>query len=152
MGNKRTRVTKGKRSSGLRRATGTECRKAASRAEAPDHQARKTIARESRRIPLHRAENAEQSAAGTSGRRGLPTDGKPEPLLTLRAAVILMAALLVSGMTGILTYFASASLPEAYLAAGPACVAVITLLNAIIGLRGAGPGEAQGNGLRQGTP
>ena len=58
---------------------------------------------------------------------------RPEPLLTLRAAVILMAALVASGVTGILTYLASASLPEAYIAAGSACVAVITLLNAIIG-------------------
>jgi hypothetical protein len=57
----------------------------------------------------------------------------PEPLLTLRAAVILMAAMIASGTTGILTYLASASLPEACLAAGPACAAVITLLNAIIG-------------------
>ncbi len=54
-------------------------------------------------------------------------------MLTLRAAVILMAALVASGVTGILTYLASASLPEAYLAAESACAAVITLLNAIIG-------------------
>jgi hypothetical protein len=71
---------------------------------------------------------------GTSVTKGKkdPING-PEPLLTLRAAVILMAALVASGVTGVLTYLASASLPEAYLAAGSACVSVITLLNAIIG-------------------
>jgi hypothetical protein len=67
----------------------------------------------------------------TKQRKGAPD--RTEPLLTLRAAVILMAAMIASGVTGILTYLASASLPEAYLAAGPACAAVITLLNAIIG-------------------
>jgi hypothetical protein len=59
--------------------------------------------------------------------------GAPRPLLTLRAAVILMAALAASGITGILTYLASASLPEACLAAGSSCAAAITLLDAIIG-------------------
>jgi hypothetical protein len=67
----------------------------------------------------------------TKGEKG-PVS-RPEPLLTLRATVILMAALIVSGVTGILTYLASASLPVACLAAGPACAAAITLLNAIIG-------------------
>jgi hypothetical protein len=57
-----------------------------------------------------------------------------QPLLTLRAAFILLVALLVSSATGVLTYLATASLPGAFLAAGPACAATITLLNALIGL------------------
>lgn len=59
--------------------------------------------------------------------------GSPRPLLTLRAAFILLVALLTAGAAGVLTYLASASLPAAFLAAGPACAAAITLLNAIIG-------------------
>jgi hypothetical protein len=60
-------------------------------------------------------------------------ENKDEPLLTLRAAFILTAAVLVSSVAGILTYFVSASLPEAFLAAGPTCAGVVTLLNAIVG-------------------
>jgi hypothetical protein len=60
---------------------------------------------------------------------------QPGPLLTLRAAVILMASLLAATASALLTFFATGSLPEAFLAAGPAGAAVITLLNAIIAQR-----------------
>jgi hypothetical protein len=66
-------------------------------------------------------------------KRSEGAEGSPEPLLTLRATVILMASLIISGITGILTYLESASLPEACLAAGPACAAAVMLLNVIIG-------------------
>jgi hypothetical protein len=55
-----------------------------------------------------------------------------EPLLTLRAAFILLTATVASGAAGILTYLASASLPAAFLAGGSACATAITVLNAII--------------------
>lgn len=70
-------------------------------------------------------------ARPAKGRKGA-ADMK-EPLLTLRAAFILMAAMIASAVTGVLTYRASASWAEAYLAAGSACAAAITLLNAIVG-------------------
>jgi hypothetical protein len=60
-----------------------------------------------------------------------PPDG-PGRLLTLRSAVILGAALLAGLATGTLTWLATASLPVALLAVGPACAASVTLLNAII--------------------
>jgi hypothetical protein len=58
---------------------------------------------------------------------------KPGPLLTLRASVILMAALLAAAASGVLTFLTTGSLPEAFLAVGPALAAAITLLNAIVG-------------------
>jgi hypothetical protein len=56
------------------------------------------------------------------------------PLLTLRAAFILSAALATAAVGGILTYLAVGKVPEAFLAAGGAFAAAITLLNAIVGL------------------
>lgn len=61
-----------------------------------------------------------------------PPDG-PGPLLTLRSAVILGAALLAGLAAGTLTWLATASLPDAFLALGPACAGSVTVLNAIIG-------------------
>jgi hypothetical protein len=61
-----------------------------------------------------------------------PPDG-PGPLLTLRAAVVLGAALLAGLTAGTLTWLATASLPDALLALGPACAGSVTLFNAIIG-------------------
>ena len=58
---------------------------------------------------------------------------RPVPLLTLRAAFILMMAVLASGITGVLAYLTSKSLPGAFLAAGAACATTITVLNVIIG-------------------
>jgi len=57
----------------------------------------------------------------------------PGPLLTLRSAVILGGGLLAGVATGTLTWLATASLPVALLAVGPAGAGSITLLNAIIG-------------------
>ena len=54
------------------------------------------------------------------------------PLLNLRSAVILGAAVLVSAVAGILTYLLAHSLPAAFLAAGPAFVGSVALFNAII--------------------
>jgi hypothetical protein len=68
-----------------------------------------------------------------SGRIVVLGDGGRVPLLSLRSAFILTVALLASTVTGALTFLMSASLPGAFLAAGPACVTVIMLLNAIIG-------------------
>jgi hypothetical protein len=76
------------------------------------------------------AKETEPPASGTAQNGDHPGCGRPRTLLDLRAAFIFLAALLVSGTTGVLTYLISASLPEACLAAGPACAAVITLLNA----------------------
>lgn len=79
------------------------------------------------------ADVAHQVRAYSSHEHAQVAASKNEPLLTLRAAFILSAALLVSSTAGVLTYFVSASLPEAFLAAGPTCAGVVTLLNAIIG-------------------
>lgn len=56
------------------------------------------------------------------------------PLLTLRAAFILTVALATAAAGGILTYLTTDRAPEAFLAAGTAFAAAITLLNAIVGL------------------
>jgi hypothetical protein len=71
------------------------------------------------------------SARGVFTKREAAEAG-PWPMLTLRAAVILMAALLTATASGLLTFLATASLPEAFLAAGPPSAAAIALLNAII--------------------
>jgi len=70
------------------------------------------------------------SSGGTPA--ACPPDG-PGPLLTLRSAVILGAALIAGLATGTLTWLATASLPAALLAVGPACAGAVMLLNAIIG-------------------
>jgi hypothetical protein len=64
--------------------------------------------------------------------RGPSTDDR-DPLLTLRAAFILMAALVVAGVVGALTYLTSGSAPGAVLAAGSATGAAIPLLHGIVG-------------------
>lgn len=55
-----------------------------------------------------------------------------DTLLTLRAAFILAAALIVAAAAGVLTYLMTGSAPGAVLAAGPAVAAAIALLNGII--------------------
>ena len=62
-----------------------------------------------------------------------PSPDGPRPLLTLRSAVILGAALLAGLAAGTLTWLATASLPAALLAVGPAGAGCVTVLNAIIG-------------------
>jgi len=57
----------------------------------------------------------------------------PAPLLTLRAAFILTAALVTAAVGGILTYLMAGKASEAFLAAGGTFAAAITLLNAIVG-------------------
>ena len=90
-----------------------------------------------------RSKQANSVKRKTSGKPQAATRQKPaaacrtagsgtRALLTLRSAFILTAALAVSATAGVLSYLASASLPAAFLAAGPACAAVITLLNAVI--------------------
>lgn len=61
---------------------------------------------------------------------GLPPSHRA--LLTLRAAVILSAGLVVGLATGSLTYFAVHNLPEAVLASIPACAGAIKFLDALI--------------------
>jgi hypothetical protein len=70
------------------------------------------------------------SPAGNLAAR--PPDS-PGPLLTLRSAVILGAAILAGLAAWTLTWLATASIPAAFLAVGPACAGSVTLLNAIIG-------------------
>lgn len=56
----------------------------------------------------------------------------PPTLLSLRAAVIFMAALLIAGAAGLLTYLTQHSQGQAVLVAGAAFVSSIGLLNEII--------------------
>lgn len=56
-----------------------------------------------------------------------------DPLLTLRAAFILMAAAIAAGVAGVLTFLMNGSAPGAALAAGSAIATVIALLNHIVG-------------------
>jgi hypothetical protein len=63
--------------------------------------------------------------------RGSSTDDR-DALLTLRAAFILLAAVIVAAAVGVLTYLMTGSGPGAVLAAGPAIAAAILLLNGIV--------------------
>ncbi|ROO86926.1 hypothetical protein EDD29_4510 [Actinocorallia herbida] len=56
-----------------------------------------------------------------------------EPLLTVRAALILGLALIVGGTAGALAVWAGGALPEALLTAGAAAAGTISLLHQIIG-------------------
>lgn len=56
----------------------------------------------------------------------------PPPLLTIRAAVVLLLAALTAIGAGLLTYFARRSIPEALLAAGAAGGAAIGVFNRLI--------------------
>jgi hypothetical protein len=55
------------------------------------------------------------------------------PLLTLRAALILIAALVIGAVAGGLGYLAGARLAEAVLTGGGAFGAAVALLNTLIG-------------------
>lgn len=70
--------------------------------------------------------------AGGHPDRGSSTDDR-DPLLTLRAAFILTAALIVATAAGVLMYLMTGSASGAALAAGSAIAAAITLLNGIVG-------------------
>jgi len=59
--------------------------------------------------------------------------GGSGPLLSLRSAVILGESALIAACAGELAYLMAASLPAAFLAAGPTFAGSVTLLNAIIG-------------------
>lgn len=83
--------------------------------------------------PARRKTANQRNTQRRDGQYAHRADFRPGPLLTLRAAFILMAAVVASGAIGFLAYLASASLPEAFLAAGSACATAIMVLNAIIG-------------------
>lgn len=57
----------------------------------------------------------------------------PDPLLTVRATVILLLALIVGAAAGGLTYLAHRSLPGAVLVGGSATGGAILLFNTMIG-------------------
>jgi len=57
----------------------------------------------------------------------------PDPLLTVRAAVILLMALIVGGFAGALAYLAHRSFPDAVLAGGSAMGGATLLFNSVIG-------------------
>ena len=61
------------------------------------------------------------------------TADAPSPLMTLRTAFILAAASVAAAVAGVLTYLATASLPDSFLAVGPAAAGALTLLHGIIG-------------------
>jgi hypothetical protein len=104
------------------------------RTKAPGAARRKKTNRPAQRKQGAGEATADQADVPHSSRVHKPgAANKDESLLTLRAAFILTAALLVSSVAGVLTYFVSASLPEAFLAAGPTCAGVVSLLNAIVG-------------------
>ena len=79
-----------------------------------------------------RRKSAKGNAHGTPDRGGA-NDDDGDPLLTLRAAFILVTAVVVAAAAGVLTYLMTGSAPEATLAAGPAIAAAIVLLNGIVG-------------------
>ncbi|WP_345475899.1 hypothetical protein [Actinoallomurus oryzae] len=56
----------------------------------------------------------------------------PPALLTLRAALVLLLAVLTGAVAGTLTYFARRSIPEALLAGGAATGGAIGLFNRLI--------------------
>jgi hypothetical protein len=64
-------------------------------------------------------------------RQDLPVEHGP--LLTLRAALILIAALVIGAAAGILAYLAGARPAEAVLTGGGAFGATVALLNTLIG-------------------
>jgi hypothetical protein len=57
----------------------------------------------------------------------------PEPLLTVRAAVVLLLALIAGGVAGVLGYLVHRSFPDAVLVGGSAAAGAIVLFNSVIG-------------------
>jgi hypothetical protein len=57
----------------------------------------------------------------------------PEPLLTVRAALILLLALIAGAAAGALTYLGHRSVPAAVLVAGSASGGALMLFNSLIG-------------------
>ena len=69
----------------------------------------------------------------TGGRKSEPSDaGGRRPLLTLRAAVILLSALIAGAVAGVLAYLATHNPAAAVLAGGSAFVGAIKLLDTLI--------------------
>jgi len=56
-----------------------------------------------------------------------------DPLLTVRAAVILLLALIVGSVSGVLGYMTNHSFPAAVLVAGSAAGGAVLLFNNVIG-------------------
>jgi hypothetical protein len=56
-----------------------------------------------------------------------------DPLLTVRAAVIFLLALLAGTVATVLTYLDSHSVPDAFLAGGGAVGGAVLLFNSVIG-------------------
>ena len=67
-----------------------------------------------------------------------PPGRDPAPFITQRAALILLAALLIGVAAGILAHLAGSNPAAAVLYGGAACAGAISLLNALIGLRAKG--------------
>lgn len=59
----------------------------------------------------------------------------PEPLLTVRAAVVLLTAALVGLVAGALSYLTNLNVPTAVLVGGGAAAATLTLVHAILAQR-----------------
>ena len=70
--------------------------------------------------------NSREQLSGMSG------DDRSRALLTLRAAVILLAGLVAGVAAGILTYLGISDLPVAVLAGIPACAGAIKFLDYLI--------------------
>src|SRR5262249_10554348 len=58
-----------------------------------------------------------------------------QPLITQRAALILISALLIGVTAGVLSHIAGSNPAAAVLAGGAACAGAIVLLDALVGLR-----------------
>jgi len=93
----------------------------------PDHLVPKIHTRGSGRVRIR-----ETTVEGADHGDALTPGSSPRALLTLRAAFILVTASIASTMSATLTYLATASLPAAFLAAGPSFAAAVPLLNSII--------------------
>lgn len=61
------------------------------------------------------------------------SQSSPDPLLSVRAAVVLLLALIVGGSAAALTYLAHRSVPGAVLIGGSATGAATLLFNGLIG-------------------
>jgi len=61
------------------------------------------------------------------------TPSPPSPLLTVRAAVVLLLALMVGVLTGGLSYLADHSVPAAVLWGGGAAGSALALFDSVIG-------------------
>ena len=65
----------------------------------------------------------------------------PDPLLTVRAAVILLLALVIGVLAGVLSYLTDHSVAGAVLWGGGAAGAALVLFNSIVSRDHSGPGQ-----------